>query len=194
MRGRYKDYRYANRGQSFEEFLRFANEQYKREGVAVIQKIPTEFIPLRNAEGRVCNVKVKGKSSVDFIGRLGNTPIAIEAKETRSDTIRFDEVQDHQAEFLDVFTAGGAAPGYIVVSFNLDHFYLVPWPFWKAARDAWKDAQWRCKKKAEAITVEHNGQTWTTPGKASVRRSELHPEWEIKTGGRMGLDYLGVYK
>lgn len=190
-----KDFRHANLGQDFEDLLRFANEQYKRDGVAVIQKIPTEFIPLRDGRGRVCNVKVVGKSTVDFIGRVRDVPVAIEAKKTSSDNIRFDEVKDHQADFLDIFTAGERSGlGYVVISYRLNRFFLVPWVFWKAGRDAWRDAQARGKRKAEIITIEHNGQVWSTPGRASVKVEELLSDWEVKTGGRVVLDYLGIYK
>ena len=190
-----KDFRYANRGQDFESFLRFANEQYKADGVAVIQKIPTEFIPLRDGKGRVCNVKVVGKSAVDFIGRREDVPVAIEAKETSADSIRFDAVQDHQADFLDVFTHGKRPGlGYVVLSYRLNRFFLVPWVFWRAGRDAWRAAQEDGRRRAEIITIEHNGQVWMTPGKASVKAEELLPEWEVKTGGRVVLDYLRIYK
>lgn len=189
-----KDYRYANRGQSLEHFLRYANHTYQQLGIAVITKIPTEFIPLRDGTGRVISCKVTSKSTVDFIGRVRSSPIAIEAKETKTDSIRFDRVEDHQSEFMDDFTKCGAAIGLVLVSFNLNTFYAIPWPFWKAARDAWKKAQWQGKKKAEQITIKYNGQTWTTPGKASVHAAELLPDWRVETGGRTGLDYLAAYK
>ena len=189
-----KDLRYANRGQDFESLLRFANEQYKHYGQAVIQKIPTEFIPLRDGKGRVCNVKVVGKSAVDFIGRVRSMPVAIEAKETSGDSIRVDAVQDHQADFLDAFTEGYGTLGYVVLSYRLNRFFVVPWEFWKAGRDAWKDAQERGKRKAEIITIEHDEQVWSTPGKASVKADELLSDWEVFTGGKVVLDYLNIYK
>lgn len=189
-----KDRRYANRGQSLEQFMRFANERYQRAGIAVVTKIPTEFLPIRNAYGQVVNCKVTGKAAVDFIGRVGSRPLAAEAKETKTDSMRFDAVQDHQADFLDAYLGQGEAICIVVVSFNLKTFYAVPWAFWKPARDAWKDAQWHKKRKAEQITIEYNGQTWTTPGKASVKEEELLKEWEIVPGGMYGLDYLQDYR
>lgn len=184
----------ANRGQSLEQFIRFANDRYKQSRIAVVNKQPTEFLPIRNAYGQVVNFKVVGKSTVDFIGRVGKVPLAAEAKETKGDFIRFDAVQDHQADFLTAYEGHNEAICIVVVSFNLNTFYAVPWAFWKPARDAWKKAQKQGKRKAEQITITHNGQTWTTTGKASVKESELLREWEVAVGGMYGLDYLQDYR
>lgn len=189
-----KDRRYANKGQTLESVIRFANDRYKNDGIAVISKIPTEFLPIRNAYGQVVNCKVVGKSSVDFIGRVGNIPFAAEAKETHEDYIRFDRVEDHQAAFLTAYMGQNEAVCVVVVAFNLNTFYVIPWPFWRAARNAWKKAQQLGKRKAEQITIEYDGQVWTTPGKASVKESELLPEWEVELGGVYGLDYLQEYR
>ena len=190
-----KDYRYANRGQTLEHFITFANHQYRQAGKAVVWKVPTEFIPLRNYRGEVTGCKVNQKSCVDYLGRVGTRPIALEAKETRQNSIRFDAVQDHQADFLDDFTKKNAGMGAVVVSFNLNTFYTIPWEFWRAGREAWKRAQRERKRTAERITIElSNGRSWTTPGRASIKESELLPEWKVTSGGRYGLDYLKLEK
>lgn len=189
-----KSVSHANRGASFENYIGYANKMYRREGIAIIEKQYVEMLPIRDGMGRVVNVKICEKSTVDYIGRLGSTPIAIEAKHTSVDTIRFDAVQDHQSDFLTDYSAKEEGLAFVLVSFKLNAFYCIPWPFWKAARDAWKKAQWQGKKKAEQITIEYNGQTWTTPGKASVHAAELLPDWRVETGGRTGLDYLAAYK
>ena len=188
-----RDFRMANKGQTLEQFIRFANDRYRQTGDAVVTKIPTEFLPIRNAYGQVVSCKVEEKSSVDFIGRVGSVPLAAEAKETNQDSIRFDRVEDHQAAFLDAYGGQGEAVCLVVIAYSLTSFYSIPWAFWKAGRDAWKEAQQLGKRKAERITVTHAGQTWTTTGKASVKESELLPEWRVYTGGRYGLDYLRRY-
>lgn len=188
-----RDFRNANKGQTFEHFIRYANDRYMMAGKAVVSKIPTEFLPIRNAYGQVVNCKVEGKSSVDFIGRVGSVPLAMEAKETKTDNIRFDRVEDHQAAFLSAYLGQNEAVCLVLVSFSTKTFYAVPWAFWDVARDAWKKAQRTGSRKADRITVTYNGQTWTTPGKASVKESELLPEWRVEAGGRYGLDYLRKY-
>ena len=189
-----KDFRKANRGMSLEEFITYSNQSYRRDGVAVVWKVPTPFKPIRNAYGQVVSCKVDGKSCVDYLGRVGTVPIAIEAKETKDTSIQFNRVEDHQADFMDSFFGQNEAIGLVVVSFSLTSFYAVPWPFWKAARDAWKAAQKLGKRKAEQITITHDGQTWTTTGKASAKESEMLKEWEVVPGGLYGLDYLQNYR
>ncbi len=182
-----KNKSYANRGQAFEEFIKYANSRYKQAKVAVIDKMPTEFIPIRNDHGKIVNVKVEEKSKVDFIGRVFNVPIAIEAKETMDDSIRFDRVEPHQAEYMDEFTEQPGTIGLVLVSFGTTRFYAIPWRFWQAAYNA------RVRPGATRetpVTVEAFGQTWEVPRKYSVRQEELNPAWEVTTHETFGLHYL----
>lgn len=186
---------YGNRGMSLETAIEYTLNRYRSAGVAIITKQHTKFIPIRNRKGVVVSCKVEEKATVDFMGRYGALPVAFEAKNTNTGRIRFDEVQPHQATFLDEWTAGSnredgfQAFGMVVVAFNkLDTFYAVPWPFWRAARDAWRLKGRGCGK--EQITW--SGVTWETPGKASVSPEELLPEWEIKINSRYGLDLMSV--
>lgn len=190
LSGRLYDRSRANRGKPFEEFLRFAHEAYERKGVAVVHKVPTEFIPLRNARGEVCNVKVERKSCVDYLGRYGPTPVAIEAKHTEDGRIRFDRVEDHQAKYLDIWEKDPQAVGIVLVSFGLRRFFAVPWKAWKAARD--QCAATPPRYKPASVSIEHASVFWDTPRAASVSADELPNEWEIKSGGATGLPYLEI--
>lgn len=73
----------ANRGKPFEDFINFANEKYQAKGIAVMHKVPTEFIPLRGAHGQVANCKVERKSCVDYLGRFRDIPVAVEQSTPR---------------------------------------------------------------------------------------------------------------
>ena len=183
-----KDRRYANRGQALEEFIRFANSRYEKKNIAIIEKLATEFIPIRDRNGKICSVKVEHKSKVDFIGRYKQYPIAIEAKNSNSDTIRFDRVEPHQADYMDAFTAQPGTIGLVLVSFNLKRFFAIPWTFWQAAYNA------RVRPGAtrtSPVTVEAFGQTWEVPKKNSARVEDLNPLWEIPNHDTTyGLHYL----
>lgn len=180
-----KNISYAGRGMALEEFVEYSNARYRSAGLAVMEKVPTEFIPLRNRQGKVISCKVERKAPVDFMGRYRSIPVAIEAKHTKKDRIQFSEVKDHQAKFLNDFVGeSGAGFGAVLVSFNLERFFLVPWAFWSAARNMWIRDR---RKKASVIW---HGMSWTTPGKASVSADELLPEWEIKINNKYGLAYL----
>ena len=178
---------HANRGQPFEDFLEFVHARYQTTGTACVHKVPTEFIPLRDRTGRVCSVKVERKSCVDYLGRYKATPVAVEAKHTENDRILFSRVEPHQAEYMDDFCKDSEAIGIVLVSFSLRRFFAVPWPFWKAARDAWETSRSKTK-----IPVKAYGWEWETTGMASASAEQLHPEWEIKTGGTSGLPYLNI--
>lgn len=177
---------YANRGMQFEEFIEYANSRYRAAGLAVVVKQPTPFIPIRNRKGTVVSCKVEQKATVDFMGRYKNIPVAIEAKHTKSSRIRFDEVKDHQAQFLNDFIGEyGLGFGAVLVSFNLERFFLVPWIFWDVGREAWIKS--KGKERGRAVSY---GMVWEAPGKASVSADELLPEWEVKPNNKYGLAYL----
>lgn len=183
-----KNLSYANRGQPLEQYMQFANDAYKRKGIAFIEKQCTEFLPLRDKNGKIYNVKVEHQATFDFLGRYYNIPIAIEAKNTNSDSIRFDAVQSNQADDMDTFTSYPGTIGLVVVSFSLQRFYAIPWAFWKAAYDA------RVRPGAtrtKPVTVEAFGQTWEVPRKFSTREDELNPLWRVPGNHQnFGLHYL----
>lgn len=177
----------ANRGMALENFVKFANERYENHGIAIIEKIPTEFIPIRNRTGKIVSVKVEHKSTVDFIGRYKEYPIAIEAKNTNQDTIRWDAVQPHQAAFLDKFTEQPGTIGLVLVSFGLKDFYAVPWAFWGAAYDL----RVRRDDRTTSKRVKAFDEEWTIPTKKSARIEEMSPLWRVSGQDTVyGLGYL----
>lgn len=181
----------ANRGRPFEDFINFANEKYQAKGIAVMHKVPTEFIPLRGAHGQVANCKVERKSCVDYLGRFRDIPVAVEAKHTQGARIDFSAVQDHQAEYLDAWMEGeGRQLAFVAVSFGMNRFFMVPWSFWKVARDCWE--RHKKTKQKEIAIVQQYGWTWETPGTASAKAEDLLPDWEVDTGGFYGLQYLQI--
>lgn len=182
-----KDRSYANRGASFEQFLKFANDKYRQKGIALIFKQNTEFIPIRDSRGRLVSCKVETKATFDFGGRYKQYPIAIEAKNTNSDSIRFDAVQPNQADDMNDFCKQAGTIGIVVVSFNMRRFFAIPWQFWMAAYEV------RVKRgnRTSPVSVKGFGQEWNVPCKFSVRADELNPAWEIPNHDyTYGIDYL----
>lgn len=190
MRQRKRVFNTANRGMPFEELLEYTNQRYMSYKEAIVWKIPTEFIPLRNAYGKIVSCKVSKKSCVDYLGRYKYVPLAIEAKHTSSDRISYAAVQYHQALFLESFKHNGYGFSAVLVSFKLERFFLVPWPFWEAARSAWENRQNKNSRKAEKVTVNCYGIQWETNGMATVSAEELPKEFEVKTDHKYGLPYL----
>lgn len=159
---------FANRGRDFEDFVIQVNDLYTRSGKAVVYKVPTEFLPIRDSTGQIKSCKVEHKSCVDFLGRYNGTPVAVEAKQTHTGRIDFDAVQPHQAAFLDAWTTDKAV-GMILVSFNLRRFFAVPWPFWRVARTAW-------------ASQKENGQAETH----TAHRDGLRPDLDAAAHGKRG--------
>lgn len=156
-----------------------------------MHKVPTEFIPLRGVGGRVTGCKVENQSCVDYLGRFQDIPVAVEAKHTQRNRIDFSAVQEHQATYLDAWTCdGGRQLAFVAVSFGMNQFFMVPWKFWKVARECWERHKQTGQK--EIAIVQQYGWTWETPGTASARPVDLLPDWEVKTGGYYGLQYLQI--
>lgn len=179
---------YANRGLPFEELIEIVNAQYRAAGIACLEKIPTRFIPIRNEAGKIVDCKVEKKSCVDYLGRYRSIPVAVEAKHTEEQRIRFDRVEPHQRDFLRDYAITEGAVSFVFVSFSLSRFFVVPAYFWLAAERAWKVTG---KKKQ---TVTRYGYTWNTPGAASVSPGELLPQWEVFPArtGSVSLPYLNI--
>lgn len=182
-----KDIRYSNRGQIFESFIEFSNARYRAAGLAVVEKQHTHFIPIRNRQGKIVSCKVEEKATVDYLGRYRNIPVAIEAKHTKDKRIRFNEVKEHQAQFLSDFTDNDGAFGAVVVSFDLERFFLVPWEFWRDARDWWNNKNSTCTGYTYNL---HGANFFKWKRKASISADELPEEWEIKPNNKYGLAYL----
>lgn len=181
-----KDRSKANRGMQFEQLINLACRQYENAGVAVIHKVPTEFLPIRDRSGKMCSAKVTHKSCVDYIGRCFGKPICAEAKNTQSGRIEYSAVQPHQAEFLDKWCEDENAVGIVLVSFGMDRFFAVPWPFWKVARETWEAGS------REKVHMICDGYEWTSNGMASAKPEDLNPRWEIKRDGSYVLPFLAI--
>lgn len=187
-----KNQSYANRGRKFEDFLKLVHAKYQRSGLACIHKVPTEFLPIRDARGRVASCKVEEKSCVDYLGRYRSVPVAVEAKHEQGDRILFSRVEEHQAAYLNDFTRARSAVGIVLVSFGMRRFFAVPWDFWRIARDAWENRPDQISRKCAQVNINARGYNWTTPGKASVSADELLPQWEIRQNGPLLLPYLNI--
>lgn len=179
---------YANRGMQLEELINRANAQYFRDSCAVIQKVPTAFIPIRDKSGKIVSCKVEQKSCVDYIGRYFDIPIAIEAKETKSDRIELNRVQPHQAEFLAKWSQnpfGGLS--YVLVAFGgMQDFYMIPWHLWSVAIDSHK-----LGIKGLGARLP-NDEWWHASGKATLNKNELPDILKVELGGRYLLNYLSA--
>jgi len=153
---------YANRGKVLEDIINITNISYLRHRAAVINKIPTEWIPIRGENGKIISAKVDKKSTVDYTGRYGRTPIAFDAKESHESRMRWDRVEPHQESFLDDWTRDGNGIGFILASFSERDTFVIPWYEWK-----------------DRLEKQRSG------GPASFKPSEIPEGWRVEK-----YDYL----
>lgn len=171
-----KDFTKANQGRDLEDLITMANAQYRARKRAVIHKVPTEWVPERNhraeAGGRTfVGAHVKNKAAVDYMGAYRGRALAFDAKRTKdlSTRMRWDRIEEHQAAFLEDWTATGS-PAFILAGFALSLFLVIPWDYWRGE--------------------------WARPGgPASFKGPDLaeaEPEMVVRSSSGIILDYLAA--
>lgn len=116
------------RGSGFEEEINFANEWYKKEKLAIIQKIATPITPvnINPQNGNITLAFFEKDSTVDYIGVAQGVPICFDAKETAKKNLPLSNIHDHQIEFMIDFQEQNGL-SFILVNFtSLDEYFLLP--------------------------------------------------------------------
>lgn len=118
-------------GKSFEEVIDAACKHYRNTEVAIIEKTPEPMKVLgKSNKGRfqACFIK---KAQPDFKGCMANgKAVVFEAKATEKDRIRKSVITDEQFEYLEGYWKMKAS-AFVLVSFNLERYYRVPWGIWR---------------------------------------------------------------
>lgn len=125
------------RGANFEQMIVRACEEYKTEGAAAISKVPEPRKVIGRTGGRSSQMICVNaeKAHPDFLGTIaGGRSVTFDAKHTDKDRILQGAVTEHQAELLDLHEAMGALC-WVVVDFNFEATFRVPWDFWKAMKE-----------------------------------------------------------
>ncbi|WP_026866616.1 Holliday junction resolvase RecU [Jeotgalicoccus marinus] len=88
---------YANRGKFLEDVIDRTNIVYKNKNIALVDKVATPI----NYNTRTGKAFYKQKSTVDYIGCINNGPfIAFDAKQTAKKSFPFNNVSEHQKNYL----------------------------------------------------------------------------------------------
>ncbi len=90
------------RGSTLEELINRTNEQYREQGLALVQKVPTPITPIDiDKESRhITLAYFDQKSTVDYIGAVQGVPVCFDAKECKTDTFPLANVHSHQIRFM----------------------------------------------------------------------------------------------
>ena len=109
---------HVNRGMKFEKLIQNKCDKLRAEGIALISKVPTDWVVTRIG-GKIVSGFPRAESCfVDFIGIYKGKAIALECKETKNKTsFPFSNIKDTQIEFLDKWTELGGL-GYYIIRFE----------------------------------------------------------------------------
>ncbi len=90
------------RGSTLEELVNRTNEQYREQGLALVQKVPTPITPINidKETRRITLAYFDQKSTVDYIGVVQGVPVCFDAKECKTDTFPLANVHEHQVRFM----------------------------------------------------------------------------------------------
>lgn len=90
-----------NLGRGFEDEVKAANEAYLQRGIALVQKISTPWVVIRQG-ARIVNAFPEGKSTLDFRGTVrGGISISFDCKESEDERgLPLKHIQPHQIEYM----------------------------------------------------------------------------------------------
>ena len=93
------------RGSTLEDLLNRTNDKYKKNNLALIQKIPTPITPISidQKTRHITLAYFDQKSTVDYIGVVQGIPVCFDAKECNTDTFPLQNIHPHQVEFMREF-------------------------------------------------------------------------------------------
>lgn len=176
----------ANRGKFLEEVIRQSNNRYKVTKQGIVIKVPTEWIPIRGAGGKITNAKVdaENKGIPDFMGNFTEIgPVAFDAKETsKGERFSFQHIEPEQVQWLQDLTEQGWTTFTVHYFAETDKCYLYPFKYmldgyrrWEKTRNLPNHQKGRCAASVSPDDFQRLG-------------------YQIKPGQALALDYLAAIK
>ncbi len=161
------------RGSELEEMINLTNELLKRQGLAIVQKIPTPIKPVEiDKEKRTITLAYfEQKSTVDYIGLVQGVPICFDAKETALSSFPISNIHNHQLEFMKQFTAHKGI-SFIILYYKKENRCFI------IGLAELEDILERCKQK----------------NKKSISIDDIHAEMEVEIQKGTYINYLHILK
>ena len=125
------------RGSTLEEMVNRTNDQYREQGLALIQKIPTPITPINmdKTSGHITLAYFEQKSTVDYIGSVQGIPVCFDAKECKTDRFPLANVHPHQFRFMTDFEHQKGVTFLLIFYSSRDLFYYLSYDrlaeFWE---------------------------------------------------------------
>ncbi len=157
------------RGSMLEEALNFTNERYRRENLALVQKIPTPITPIEiDKENRhITLAYFEQKSTVDYIGTVQGIPLCFDAKECQTERFTLRNIHEHQMNFMEDFERQQGVAFLIIYFKHVDEYFYVPF----------RDVKFFWDRAAKG-------------GRKSFLCSELNRFYQIKVINQVFIHYL----
>ncbi len=115
------------RGSALEDMVNRTNNMYERDGLAIVQKIPTPITPTKFDSQRrlITEAYFEQKSTVDYIGVCQGIPICFDAKQVSKKNIPLQNIHEHQIDFMKKFVEQRGI-AFLLVNFTEtnESFYL----------------------------------------------------------------------
>ena len=128
------------RGSELEDKVNFTIDFYRKEHLALIQKIPTPITPVRlDGKGHITLAFFDQKSTVDYIGIAQGVAICFDAKECKEDTFPLANIHQHQMDFMKDFTEHDGTAFFLLYYTKRNQYYILTYKevskFWKRMQD-----------------------------------------------------------
>ncbi len=117
------------RGSLLEEMINMSNEVYRKNGLALIQKVPTPITPI-NIDKETRHITLayfEQKSTVDYIGVVQGIPVCFDAKECNSDNFSLQNLHEHQFDFMTDFEKQDGIAFVLLYYTHRDEKYYIPY-------------------------------------------------------------------
>ena len=114
------------RGSEFEEMINLTNDEYRKLGLALVQKIPTPITPVEiDDERHITLAYFEQRSTVDYIGVIQSYPVCFDAKECAASSFALSNVHEHQYNFMKDFERQGGI-SFLLIRFTSENkFYYM---------------------------------------------------------------------
>ena len=115
------------RGSVLEDVINRLLDDYRRNGLALIQKVPTPITPI-NIDSTTRHITLayfEKKSTVDYIGVVQGVPVCFDAKECAVDTFPLSNVHEHQVEFMRDFEKQDGIAFLLIFFSGRDLYYYM---------------------------------------------------------------------
>ena len=115
------------RGSTLEDMINRTNDQYREQGLALIQKIPTPITPVKmdKETRRITLAYFDQKSTIDYIGAVQGIPVCFDAKECKTDTFPLANIHPHQIRFMSDFEKQQGISFLLIFYSSRDEYYYL---------------------------------------------------------------------